>query len=110
MISTHGNFGTVSQAKDSVALIVGTQNDTEVTILPSATAANIAYNLAPLRSFVRGLNDSLNTITIKRYRTVYLQVRGRDISGTHVISNKPISVFSGHECAKYHFVRDPVTC
>ena len=98
LISTHGDSGTAVQAKDSVALIVGTQNDTEVTILPSATAPIIGYKLAPLRSFIRGL-DSLNKITIDRYQTVYLQVRGGDISGTRVISNKPISVFSGHECA-----------
>ena len=99
LISIHGDSGTVSQDKDSVALIVGTQNGTEVIVLPSATAAIIPYNLAPLKSFVRGLDDDMNTITIDRYQTVYLQVRGGDISGTRVISNKPISVFSGHECA-----------
>ena len=99
LISTRGDFGSASQAKDSVALIVGTQNGTEVTILPSATAAVVPYNLAPTNSFIRGLNNDMNTITIDRYQTVYLQVRGRDISGTRVISNKPISVFSGHECA-----------
>ena len=41
----------------------------------------------------------MNTITIQKFQTFYLQVRGGDISGTRVISNKPISVFSGHECA-----------
>ena len=99
LISIHGDSGTASQAKDSVALIVGTQNKTEVTILPSATAPIIPYNLAPANSFIRGLDNSVNTIIIDRYQTVYLQVRGGDISGTRVISNKPISVFSGHECA-----------
>ena len=99
LISTHGDSGTVTQAKDSVTLIVGTQNGTEVTVRPSSTARIISYNLAPVNSFIRGLDDSMNTITIDRYQTVYLQVRGGDISGTRVISNKPISVFSGHECA-----------
>ena len=99
LVSVHGDFGTASQSKDSVALIVGTQDKTEVTILPSAKITVISYDLAPLKSFVKGADNSLNTLTIDRYQTVYLQIRGNDISGTCVITNKPISVFSGHECA-----------
>ena len=99
LVSVKGDSGTTSQSKDSVALIVGTQDKTEVTILPSAKIGVIPYDLAPLKSFVKGVDDSLNTITIDKYQTVYLQIRGNDISGTHIIANKPISVFSGHECA-----------
>ena len=99
LVSVHGDSGTTSQSKDSVALIVGTQDKTEVTILPSAKIGVIPYDLAPLKSFVKGADNSLNTITIDKYQTVYLQIRGNDISGTHIIANKPISVFSGHECA-----------
>ena len=107
LISLCGDFGTASESKDSVALIIGTQNKTEVTILPSATVSVIPYKLAPVRSFIRGLNDNLNTITIDRYQTVYLEVRGKDISGTRIIANKPISVFSGHECANIPFNSAP---
>ena len=99
LVSIHGDSGATVESKDSVALIIGTQNKTEVTIHPSALIRVIPSTLAPLNSFVNGIDDSLNTITINRYQTVYLQVRGNDISGTHIIANKPISVFSGHECA-----------
>ena len=65
------------------------------------------HDLAPLKSFVKGVDDSLNTITIDKYQTVYLQIRGNDISGTHIIANKPISVFSGHECANIPLTSRP---
>ena len=86
------------QAKDSVALIVGTENDTELIIKP-VPSVTIPNGLAPSGLFIPGVPDYLNTITIQKFQTFYLQVHGGDISGTHVIANRPISVFSGHECA-----------
>ena len=97
--SVYGDSGSIQQAKDSVALIVGTENDTEIIIKPSVIIPN---GFAPAETghhFVPGLPDYLNKITIQRFQTFYLQVRGGDISGTRITANKPISVYSGHECA-----------
>ena len=91
-----GDPGTAAQGKDSVALIIGTENDTEIIIEPSTTIANA---LAPIGRFIVGAPVQFRTVTIQRFQTFYLQVRGGDISGTRIIANKPISVFSGHECA-----------
>ena len=105
--SVNGDSGTVAQAKDSVALIVGTENDTELVINPSVIIRN---GFAPAKTgyqFIPGAPASLNTITIHRFQTFYLQVRGGDISGTRIIANKPISVFSGHECANVPLKRSP---
>ena len=102
--SVHGDPGNAQQAKDSVALVVGTENDTEIIIKPSV---NIPNDLARFRQFIRGVPDSFNTITIQMFQTFYLQVRGKDISGTHIIANKPISVFSGHECANVPLRNQP---
>ena len=105
--SVHGDSGTAQEAKDSVALIVGTENDTEIIIKPSVVIPN---GFAPAKTgyyFFPGTPASLNTITIQRFQTFYLQVRGRDISGTHIIASKPISVFSGHECANIPFDSQP---
>ena len=107
LASVHGDSGTAIQSKDSVALIVGTQDKTEITILPSTTTGIIRNNLAPRGFFSKTFDDSLNTITIDQYQTFYLQVRGKDISGTRVISNKPITVFSGHECANIPLNSEP---
>ena len=94
--SIFGDSGTVGQSKDSVALIIGTENDTEIILEPSVP---ITHPFAPIRQFIPGVPVQLRTVTIQRFQTFYLEVRGGDISGTRIIANKPISVFSGHECA-----------
>ena len=93
-----GDSGTAMQDKDSVALIVGTQNDTEIILEPSDV---IFHPFAAQTSgvFVPGSPVQFRTVTIQKFQTFYLQVRGGDISGTRIIADRPISVFSGHECA-----------
>ena len=84
----------------SVGLIVGTEDDTKVTIIPPfALHTGISHAFALLGGFFPGLPDDYNTVTINRYQTLYLQVNNADISGTRVMTDKPVSVFSGHECA-----------
>ena len=105
--SVHGDSGTTQQAKDSVALIVGTENDTEIIIKPSVVIPNGLASAETGHQFVPEVSDYLNTIAIQKFQTFYLQVRGGDISGTRIIANKPISVFSGHECANVPFDSQP---
>ena len=97
LVSVYGDSGTAARMRDSVGLIIGTEDNTEVTIVPSIV---IIHNLARIGFFIPGTPKYFNTITIHKYQTLYLQVRGTDISGTGIITNKPVSVFSGHECAK----------
>ena len=103
-----GDAGTVSQAKDSVALIIGTENDTEIILEPSVVIRHAFAPAATARQFIPGVPVEFRTVTIQRFQTFYLQVRGGDISGTRIIANKPISVFSGHECA--NVPRDSEPC
>ena len=105
--SVKGDSGTESQAKDSVALIVGTENDTELVIDPSVIIRNGFAPANTSNQFIPGAPAGFNTITIHRFQTFYLQVRGGDISGTRIIANKPISVFSGHECANVPLNSEP---
>ena len=97
--SVRGDPGDAQQAKDSVALVVGTENDTEIIIKPSVVIPNALASAETGHRFVPGVPDYLNTITIQKFQTFYIQVHGGDISGTRIMANKPISVFSGHECA-----------
>ena len=97
--SVLGESGTNTEAKDSVALIIGTVNNTKIILEPSVT---IRHPFAPgvtNNSFIPGYPVEFRTVVIHRFQTFYLQVRGGDISGTRITANNSISVFSGHECA-----------
>ena len=93
--SVLGNLFNRRRPTYSVALIIGTENDTEVILEPSLI---INHPFTVNGSFIPGNAIEYRNITIQKFQTFYLQVRG-DISGTRIIANKPISVFSGHECA-----------
>ena len=134
-----GDLGNIGQA-NSVALIIGTENDTEIILEPSVIIKHpfapfipgvpdkyrnitendteitlepsvpIVYYFAPTQTnqqFIPGVSVQFRTVTIQRFQTFYLQVRGEDISGTRIIANKPISVFSGHECANVPLYNGP---
>ena len=105
--SIFGDTGTAVQAKDSVALIVGTENNTEIILEPSVLISHPFAPAATGGQFIPGVPVSFRTITIQSFQTFYLQVRGGDISGTRIIANKPISVFSGHECANVPLTSEP---
>ena len=103
-----GDSGTIQEAKDSVALIIGTENDTEIIIeIPFTNPVLITYDETSNSLFFPGSPVILRTVIIQRFKTFYLQVRGGDISGTRIIANKPISVFSGHECANVPLASEP---
>ena len=105
--SVHGDAGSAGQAKDSVILIIGTENDTQIIVEPaSQLTAGISHSLAPNGRFFNNPAFT-NTVIIQRFQTFYLQVRGGDISGTRIMTNKPVSVFSGHECAYIPLTSEP---
>ena len=105
--SVFGDQGNVREAKDSVALIIGTENDTQIIVEPAPQlTAGIAHALAPNGRFFNNPAFT-NTVIIQRFQTFYLQVRGGDISGTRIIANKLISFFSGHECANIPLMSEP---
>ena len=105
--SVHGDQGQVQEAKDSVVLIIGTENDTQIIVEPAPQlTAGIPHALAPNGRFFNNPAFT-NTVIIQRFQTFYLQVRGNDISGTRIIANKPISFFSGHECANIPLTIQP---
>ena len=82
----------------SQVLLIGCENDTELTITPTQTI-EIPSDL------VRGSNSPVTitsggsyTITLDRLQT-FLFHSTLDLTGSKVVSNKPIAFFSGHECA-----------
>ena len=104
--SVFGFSGSAQKAKDSVVLIIGTENDTMIILEPS-TVIHHSYAILSNGKFVPEAPVDTRTITIQRFQTFYIQVHGEDMSGTRIIANKPISVFSGHECASIPFNSQP---
>ena len=82
----------------SQVLLIGCEDSTELTITPTQ-AIQIPFDL------VRGSNYSVivssgesYTVTLNRFQTL-LMSSTLDLTGSKVVSNKPIAFFSGYQCA-----------
>ena len=86
-----------SELLNSSILIVGTKRDTliklTVTQLVNITVDDTVTNLVPGRQY---------HFVISRLQTIFI-ASIEDLSGTKIISDKPISVFSGHQCGNVPF-------
>ena len=77
---------------NSAILIVSCNNNTQVSFTPTQTVTdphNSASNISA------GNNTK---VTLEAAQPLYIRGRG-DLTGTSIVSDRPISVFSGHECA-----------
>ena len=82
-----------SQLFDSSILIVGTENNTALKLTTTqpvdAAVGNTVISLIPSREY---------SFVINRLQTFYIGSL-EDLSGTKVVTDRPVSVFSGHQCA-----------
>ena len=80
-------------------LLVGCENDTEITIIPTQT---ISIPQDPQNSDSATTTVQLGTtshqITLHIMQTLLISSVD-DLTGTKIISNKPLTLISGHECA-----------
>ena len=77
----------------STVLIVGTEDTTmmNLTVTQSVTIKvhSTVTSLIPGRQY---------SFVINRLQTIYIGLQ-QDLTGSKIVTNKPVSVFSGHECA-----------
>ena len=81
----------------SQALLVGCQNNTTVTITPSVDLFLPNNAQEPDIDIVVSKGVS-HTVLLHEGQTLYFGAPGVDITGTHIVSDKPLTVITGHEC------------
>ena len=88
----YGMVITDATTRTSVILIVGTANDTMMNLTTTQPVivndGNGTINVTSGRKHLFKLN---------KFQTVYIETF-TDLTGTKVVTDKPVSVFSGHEC------------
>ena len=79
-------------------LLVGLRNNTSITIYPSI-ALNITNDTQNTTSTnIMVLPGENHTVILHRRQTLYIgKDGGADITGTRIVSDKPLTVISGHE-------------
>jgi len=90
------SVGSLIQMDGSV-VIVGTANQTTLNINVPVSAVIKIDNSGNWSQLAPG---TLYSYIIQRLQIVYIAAFTTDLTGTKVTTNKPISLFSGHECAQ----------
>ena len=85
---------------NSVFLLVGCDDNTTFTIVPSQTV-DLPSNLQTSSFAPVSVNQDMRShqLTLHQMQTLFVSHGSLDLTGTKVISNKPLTVISGHECA-----------
>ena len=85
------------QLSDGSVVIVGTANQTILNITVPVYDVQIKINNSA--DWLLLVPDILYTYEIQKLQIVYIAVLSNDLTGTKVTTSKPVSLFSGHECA-----------
>lgn len=87
----------VASSPQSQFLLIGYENDTEISIIPSQSVT-LPQDLQLSDSSILSLEtDDMYNGTIHQMQTV-LVASNSDLTGTKIVSNKPLSIIAGHEC------------
>lgn len=96
---TYFGVSTQHEVTNSFLLLVGTEDNTHVTITPTQRVLVPSEHLAGGTSCPEMLEPGTAcTIALHKLETLLLHSK-LDVTGTKVVSDKPLSVFSGHQCA-----------
>ena len=88
----YGLVAVDATTRNSAILIVGTENSTMMNLTTTQpviiNVSNSTLNITSGREY---------SFEINKFQTVYIETF-TDLSGTKIATDKPVSVFSGHEC------------
>ena len=85
-----------ARADTSVA-IVGTEDDTTMTITPSVGSY---INLKT--GWINAPSGTKSSHVINKLQTVYMATYLQDFTGSKIVADKPLSVITGHACAFFY--------
>ena len=90
--------GSISSDTISEFLLVGCEDSTTIIITPtqSVSIPKDVQNSSSTLQFVA--NGSDHQITLNKMQTLLIGKRDVDLTGSRIVSNKPLTVISGHEC------------
>ncbi|XP_019860656.1 PREDICTED: hemicentin-1-like isoform X1 [Amphimedon queenslandica] len=95
--------GTLVGTALSEVLLVGNEDNTTVTVIPTQTVSVPIDIQTNSNSKTVTAGSSFN-FTIHRMQTFLIGAPLLDISGTSIVSDKPLTVISGHECGNIPLV------
>ena len=88
-----------SNARYSQILLVGCRDDTTVTITPTHNVQLPDNPQLSNSSLVNVAAGSSHTVTLHSLQTLLIAAVDVDLSGTKIVTNRPLTVVGGHECA-----------
>ena len=82
----------------SLTLLVGTTDNTTVTIKPTQNVVIPEDSQDPNSLYIQLEAGSSHVITLHRLQTFLFEAYFVDLTGSKIVSDKPLTVMSGHQC------------
>ena len=89
-----------SNMRSSQVLLVGCENDTNIIITPSEAVSLPSDTQSSTDQLVNVPKGTPHHVVLHQGQTLYFGAPLIDLTGTHIVSNKPLTVISGHECGQ----------
>ena len=89
------------EGRTSQILLIGNDDNTTISITPTQTVSlpeDVQNSSSPMVTVQAG---STHNVTINSLQTLLIFHSEMDITGTKIVSNKPLTVLSGHSCAQF---------
>ena len=84
----------------SELLLIGNHNSTVISITPTQTVHLPQDAQDPSSDLVSVAPGSIHNVTLHQFQTLLVFNLTHDITGTRIVSNKPLTVLTGHQCAQ----------